>query len=283
MNINQLLQDAASTQSSVGYIFFLAFLAGVLVSFTPCLYPMIPITAGILQAQARTSILYNFLSSLAYVIGIASIYATLGYLSATTAIIFGKWLANPWFILCMTLFFLYLAGSMFGLYEMYIPSLLVNRNSNQKNGSLLQSFILGALSGTVASPCLTPALALLLGIAAKQGNPILGFFTLFSFSMGMGVLLLLIGTFSSTLTMLPRAGEWMELFKKIFGFLMLGVCAYFLQPFVPALYITITYTLLAAIAAVYYLLHAKQSTFALALGILLIGVTCFLLTGFFNN
>ena len=268
MDINALLTQAHATQQAAWYIFFLAFLSGVLVSFTPCVYPMIPITAGILQAQAGRSFWYNFASSIAYVIGIALVYALLGYVSATTSIVFGKWLANPWFIGLIIIFFLSLALAMFGFYELYIPHFLAHRDTVSSKSTIFNSFIFGMISGTVASPCLTPALALLLGIVAKQANPLLGFFTLFSFSLGMGILLLLIGTFSSTLTMLPRAGEWMEMIKKFFGFLMLATCVYFLQPFFSSLIILGAYACIAAVAALYYLAHARSSRLSLIFGIL---------------
>lgn len=280
MNINQLLQDVSATNGSTWYLFLLAFLAGVLVSFTPCMYPMIPITAGILQTQASSSFVYNFLNALTYVAGISVVYASLGYLSATSAMLFGKWVASPWFIAIMIVFFLYLAFSMFGFYEIHIPSFLSNRTDVNGKKSLFHSFLFGMLSGTVASPCLTPALALLLGIVAQQGNPLVGFFTLFCFSLGMGILLLLIGTFSGTLSMLPHAGGWMEQFKKLFGFLMLGVCLYFLQPFLSPFILYAGYTLLATVSSVYYLKYARGSTLCLILGILslLLTLACGVIT-----
>ncbi len=268
-DIKSLLEDAITTQSSAWYILLLAFLAGILVSFTPCLYPMIPITAGILQAQAGKSMTHNFLSALSYVTGIATIYATLGYVSAKFAIMFGKWLASPFFMVAIALFFLYFAFSMLGFYDMYMPSFLSGGTQLAgKRGSLLYSFLFGLVSGTVASPCLTPALALLLGMAAKEGNPLMGFLTLFSFSMGMGVLLILIGTFSSTITLLPRSGEWMNYIKQAFGFLMLAMCVYFLQPLLPLMVRLGCYGLVSASGTIFYFSQAKKSSVALVLGIL---------------
>lgn len=267
-NINNLLQQAFNSGQSPWYFLSLAFFAGVLVSFTPCVYPMIPITAGILHAQAGRSLLFNFLSSLLYVTGIALVYASLGYLSATTSMMFGKWLSNPIFIACIIIFFLYLAFAMFGFYDFYVPQFLSHNAQQKRNGTLLNSLIFGIISGTVASPCLTPALAILLGIVAKQANPVLGFFTLFVFALGMGILLLLIGTFSATLTLLPRAGAWMNEIKRMFGFLMLASCIYFAQPFLSDAIIFAGYALIATIATLFYLLHARTSRMALVLGII---------------
>ena len=174
---------------------------------------MIPITIGILQSQATTSVWRNMLTATSYVLGISVIYSTLGYLAATTTVMFGQWLANPFLIFLFILLFLYFAFSMFGFYEIYIPRFLKSGKAVSPHGSIIYSFIFGMLSGTIASPCLTPALALLLGFVVKLGNPILGLLTLFSFSLGIGVLLILIGTFSTTAT--PKAGIWMIEIKKM--------------------------------------------------------------------
>ena len=240
------------------YIILIAFAIGIAASFTPCIYPMIPITLGILQSQASPSVGRNFLLATSYVFGIATVYATLGYFAATTTLILGQWLANPWFISVLILLFLYLAFSMFGFYEIYVPKVMRGGKTVKVKGSLLYSFAFGAISGTAASPCLTPPLALLLGFVAKRGNPLVGFFTLFAFALGLGLLLIVVGTFSNTITNLPRAGAWMNEIKKFFGFLLLGVSIYFLNPFVSDITSNIFYGALLAGMAVYYgLLVAK--------------------------
>ncbi len=270
INIIDMLKQATQSKSSnVFYALLLAFLAGVLVSFTPCVYPMIPITAGILQAQATESMVYNFFSALSYVLGISIVYASLGYLSASTSIIFGRWLASPWFILLIILFFLYLAFAMFGFYEPYMPSFLTRNREISSKKSLVHSFLFGAISGTIASPCLTPALAILLAIAAKAGNPFLGFLYLFFFSLGMGTLLLLIGTFSGALHLLPRTGEWMDEIKKVFGFMMLGVCVYFLTPLLTKEVALEFYSLVLLVSSAYYFCTARQNRIKLLLGLFL--------------
>lgn len=269
-DINTLLKESiASSQSSLFYILLLAFLAGILTSFTPCVYPMIPITVGLLQTQASQSLTYNFLSAFFYVSGIAIVYATLGYVSATTSMIFGHWVANPWFILFMILLFLYLAFSMFGFYEIYTPQFLLRRREVQGKGSLFYSFLFGLISGSVASPCLTPALAVLLGLAAKTANPFYGFLTLLSFSFGMGTLLILLGTFSSTLTLLPRAGAWMVDIKKAMGFLLLCVCVYFASPLISDNLALQLYAGVTLSAAIYSFLRKPRTKLAIIIGLLL--------------
>jgi len=251
------LEVAISTEQPLLFILLLAFFAGLLVSFTPCVYPMIPITVGILQAQATKSLWRNFFLSCSYVLGIATIYALLGYVVATTSLIFGQWFASPWFISLAVFFFVYIAFAMFGFYNIYIPAFLQHRGTVDVRGSFLYSFIFGLLSGTVASPCLTPALALVLGYVSKLANPIAGFLILFFFSLGMGVLLIFVGTFSGLLGLLPQAGSWMLEVKKFFGFLMLGVGVYLLQPLLDSWVTLALYATLMLAAAMYYLLTSR--------------------------
>ncbi len=124
----------------------MAFLAGLVTSFTPCVYPMIPITVGILHSEATTSLWKNFLSAFCYVLGMAAIYSFLGYMAATGALIFGQWTASPWVIVFVVLFFLYLAFSMFGFYEFYIPSFLTKHREISQKRSLLRNFLFGVIS-----------------------------------------------------------------------------------------------------------------------------------------
>ncbi len=241
----------------------LAFLAGIVTSFTPCLYPMIPITMGILQSQAASSVWANFLAAFSYVFGMAMVYAGLGYIAATTSIIFGRWASNPWFIVVVVAIFLYLAFSMFGFYEIYMPSFLTQRSEVAGRRPLIRCFLLGIISGSVASPCLTPPLAILLTLVAKKGNPYLGFAALFAFALGMGILLLVVGTFSSSLSLLPRAGTWMLEIKKIFGFIMLAMCVYIAGPIIGADWALYLYILIGVIMAGYYLIFFAQKKGAL--------------------
>lgn len=273
------LESLLNGSHSLTFVLFSSFIAGILASFTPCIYPMLPITLGIITAQRSGSMLNNFFLALSYGVGIATIYATLGYLSVKTNLMFGQWLGHPGFIVAMIALFAYLAFSMFGFYEMYTPRFLkANTSTTYKGGSLSYSFLFGILTGAAASPCLTPALALLLGFASKQSNPLIGFAVLFSFAMGLSTLLIILGTFSSALSFLPRAGGWMVEVKKIFGFLLLGVCVYFLQPLLAAHWISCLYALVAVGAAMYYLHTSRKST-NFAIPFLLVSLMLFFLAG----
>ena len=226
-----LLSPSTLFSQKVPYILviILAFFYGILISFTPCVYPLIPITAAVLSSQASTSPLRNFMLSLSYVLGNALVYAILGYIVATTTIIFGQWLANPFVILFTLLFLLYLALSLFGFYELYIPRFLRNTAIVEPKGSLIYSFFAGALAGTIASPCLSPALFTVLIYAAEVGNPLIAFLTLFSFALGIGMLLLLIGFSTTSLAFLPKSGPWLSVIKKILGLILLGYGVYLIK------------------------------------------------------
>jgi len=209
----------------------LAMALGLLLSLTPCIYPMIPITVGILQAHTGNSVWHNALRAGAYSCGIATTFALLGLLSAFTGTLFGSFMASPFVIIPMVLLLGYLTGAMLGLYEMYIPRAFQQQNTG-KSGSLLAAFSFGAASGTVASPCLSPGLVLLLSIVSTTGNLVSGFALLFAFGVGLSIPLMIIGTFSGSLNVLPRAGMWMVYVKQLFGLLMIGIIFYLLKPLV---------------------------------------------------
>ena len=208
----------------------LALLLGFLLSLTPCIFPMIPITIGILQGTGGNSRKRSFFIASAYTLGVSLTFASLGLLVASGGIAFGEFARSPFFVLSLVTFLTYLALSMFGLYDMHVPAFLKKRAQKSSNqGSLVSAFIFGALSGTIASPCLSPGLALILTIAATLGNKILAFLLLFTFGVGSALPLLIIGTFSSSLQVFPKAGMWMIEVKKLFGFMLFAVCFYYLE------------------------------------------------------
>jgi thiol:disulfide interchange protein len=238
----------------------LVFLLGMLVSLTPCIYPMIPITVGVLQAQGQTSVGRNFITALCYVMGIATTFALLGVMAAFTGQLFGTIMRNPLCILVIVALLIYLGLAMLGLYEMYVPRSLANNKSGVKKGSLLSAFMFGVVSGTVASPCLSPGLVLLLSLVTTIGSKIIGFALLFCFGLGLGLPLLIIGTFSSALNYLPRAGMWMVEIKKLFGFLLLGMCFYFLSALLPLCSVLWGLALFVSGCGVYYLYNAFKAS-----------------------
>lgn len=202
-------------------------------SLTPCIYPMIPITLGILQATSHKTFLRNSFLALCYTIGIAMTFAIIGLLTASGTAKLGVLLGNPFFVLFLVIFLGYFALSMFGFYEIRIPKFMRASEERSVNGSFLSAFLFGAMSGTIASPCVSPGLILVLSIVAAFGSKLLGFIYLFMFGLGLGMPLFLMGTFSNSMKLLPKAGSWMVEVKKLFGFMLLAMCFYYLKVILP--------------------------------------------------
>src|SRR5271156_4923609 len=212
---------------SLSFTLVLVFFLGLLMSLTPCIYPMIPITVGILQSQGTSSIMRNFLLACAYTCGIATTFACFGLLAAYTGQLFGALMYNPFVILLFCALLIYLGFSMLGFYEFYMPSWLQPKGNIGRGGSYIAAFTFGAISGTVASPCISPGLVLLLSIVSHMQNVFLGFILLFIFGIGLSIPLLIIGTFSNALAHMPRAGMWMVRIKQLMGVVLLLTALYF--------------------------------------------------------
>lgn len=203
--------------------------AGLVTSLTPCVYPMIPITAGILasggaeqRSKKRTVVL-----TITYVTGVAMFYALLGLLAGLSGTLFGTVSANPWVRIAMGNLILIFGLAMLDVIPMAAPERLVRWAGSLRGGSLPAVFLLGATSGIVAAPCGAPAFAVVLTWVATTQNAIMGFVYLFVFSLGMTALLVVVGLSSGTLAALPKAGRWMVWIKKGAGIIMLGVAEYY--------------------------------------------------------
>ena len=189
---------------------------------------------------------------------------------------------HPAFILPDGNTLVYLALAMIGLYDMYIPRFMQPRDHKINHGSFISAFAFGAISGIVASPCLSPGLVCLLCIVTTLGSKLLGFILLFAFGVGLGIPLLIIGTFSSSLSLLPSAGMWMIEVKKIFGFLMLAMCLYFLNYITPwhiMGWIIVAFALIVGSIFFYYASKAYNKiwqTIYTGIGIFLIASAIFL-------
>lgn len=251
--ISSYTQNLIKTTTSTGARLLLVFILGILMSFTPCIYPVIPVTVGVLQMQGTKSLFYNFLLSICYALGIATTFASFGFIAALTGHLFGQILMQPIFVIFIVCILVYLALSMFGFYDMYVPQFLNSNNNVKVSGSPLSAFAFGAVSGSIASPCLSPGLALLLSIVATTANKFLGFFLLFSFGIGLSVPLILIGTFSSSMNFLPRSGMWMVEVKKLFGFLLFAMSFYYLNNILPFYIILWLIGLFLIASGIYYL------------------------------
>lgn len=277
------LQDMVQTTDSNWIRLLFAFLLGLLLSLTPCIYPMIPITIGILHRHGKKSFLHNFLGSLCYAVGLSTTFAVLGLLAAFAGASFGGLLSQPIFVIILTLFIGFMSLTMIGIVEMPIPSFMQGNTevSSSRFGPFLSAFFFGILSGTIASPCVSPGLALLLTIVATIGNIFAGFLLLFAFGIGMSTPLIAIGTFSTSLQMLPQAGQWMVEIKKLLGFVMLATCFYYLSNIMPTymvMWLLVAYLLFASL---FYIIDAQQSfddkgkTVKSLIGIILLALTVF--------
>ena len=260
-----------------------AFLLGLLLSLTPCIYPMIPITIGILHNQGKKSLFHNFLGSCCYAFGMSTMFAGLGLLAAFAGASFGSLLSTPLFVFTLVAFMGYMSLTMIGIMDLKIPSFLQkSSNLNTKFGPYLSVYLFGLISGSVASPCVSPGLALLLTMVATMGNVFAGFALLFCFGIGLSTPLIMIGTFSSSINMLPKAGQWMVEVKKALGFAMLATCLYYLNNVLPTMamsLVTIAYLLFAAL---FYIIDAQKDfnpntkTMKSFLGIILLAATVFI-------
>ena len=257
--LSDTISNLLEKTNSLWLRLLLAFLLGLLLSLTPCIYPMIPITVGILQSQGSKSIWRNFFVSSGYTLGLAITFASFGLAAALGGAHFGRLLVNPVFVIILVAFLVYMALSMFDLYEIYIPKFLRPKNTAVKKGSFLAALVLGVMMGTMASPCLSPGLVLLLSIVAILKSWILGFILLFCFGIGASFPLLIVGTFSSSINIMPRSGGWMMEIKKIFGFLLFGMCFYYLKNIVPINILMWIISAFVGIAGIYYFASIKQS------------------------
>ncbi len=203
--------------------------AGVLTSLTPCIYPMIPITAGILAGSAdrAPSRVRTVGLTMTYVLGLALVYSTLGLLAGLSGNMFGTVSASPWARFVTGNLLLIFGLVMFDAIPMRAPQRLTAWAAGLGAGSYPAVFLLGATSGIVAAPCGAPAFAAVLTFVAATRNAFLGFAYLLVFSIGMTTLLIVVGLFSGSLARLPRSGTWMVWIKRIAGVILIGVAEYY--------------------------------------------------------
>lgn len=202
--------------------------AGLVTSLTPCVYPMIPITVGILSGTgAKASFPRRLALTLTYAGGLALLYAVLGLLAGLSGTLFGVVSSSPWARFAMGNVLLIFGLAMLDVFPIRIPQKLLHWAGNLEGGSFPAIFLLGATSGIVAAPCGAPAFAVVLTWVTTTQNALMGFVYLLVFSLGMTALLVVVGLFSGTLAHLPRAGNWMKWIKWGAGIVMLGMAEYY--------------------------------------------------------
>ena len=231
--------------------------AGILLTFTPCVLPMIPILSGIIVGEGRaTTKGHAFALSVTYVLGMAVTYTVIGILAALSGTLLSAALQNPWVLTAFALIFVGLALSMFGFYDLRLPARFHARvtaaSAKLKGGELGAVALMGVLSGAIVSPCVAAPLAGALLYISQTRDVALGGAALFSLALGMGVPLVAVGTTEGAL--LPRAGHWMNAVKKFFGVALLGVAIWILSPVIPVVAQMLAWAALLIIGAMY--LHA---------------------------
>ncbi len=222
---------------SKGYFwaFLFVFVGGILTSFTPCVYPLIPITVSVFGAGESVGRLRSFLLSVTYVMGIALTYSILGVAVASTGAVFGQIMADPRVMLPVCGILIALGLSMLGVFELRVPYAVQNRLNSIGGAGFAGAFAMGTVAGIIAAPCTGPALGAVLSYVATTESAFLGFWLLLTYALGMGLLFIVIGTFSSAIAALPRSGGWMYILENIFGVAIITVALYFLKEVIPPL------------------------------------------------
>jgi len=250
----------ASTLEKSGLFLSLifVFLAGLALNLTPCVYPLIPITIGYFGGQAEGKTSRLFLLGILYVLGMALTYSVVGVVTSLSGAVFGTLLQNPIVIIVLGLIFIALALSQFGVYEFKLPDSWVMKAGGAKGGAF-GAFFMGLTMGIVAAPCIGPFLLGLVTYVAAKGDPFYGFIMFFVMAMGLGTPYLILALFSGKIKSLPRAGLWMEGVKHIFGFLLLGMAIYFVNPLLPKNISGYTLPVFGLITAIILLLLDKTA------------------------
>ncbi|HNP37455.1 MAG TPA: protein-disulfide reductase DsbD [Woeseiaceae bacterium] len=235
------------TESSLWAAIGVFFLAGLGLAFTPCVLPMVPILSGIIAGDGdKVSPMRGFLLALAYVMGMAIVYTGAGVAAAAAGLQLQAAFNQPWVLILFAGVFVVLAVSMFGVFDLQMPSSvqskLAGASGKQKSGTAIGAFVMGAISALVVTACVAPALIAALTVIAQTGDMLRGGLALFAMSLGMGAPLLLVGAAQGKF--LPKSGGWMITVKGAFGFMMLGLAIWMLSRILPG---TVTMLLWAAL------------------------------------
>lgn len=205
------------------------FLIGLALNLTPCVYPVIPITVSFFGGQSGQKTDSPFFRALAYVLGIALVFSILGLVSGLAGKQWGFLFQSPWFVIVIGIIILVMAASLFGAFEITIPSSLMTRLGSSREGAL-GAFVMGLTVGIVIAPCAAGIIIGLVGLVAKLGIVVKGTILFFVMGLGLGLPYLILGSFSGLLDRLPQSGMWMVWIRKLFALLLIGVAIYFLLP-----------------------------------------------------
>ena len=242
------------TNANMGWVMVTFFGLGLLLAFTPCVLPMIPILTSIIAGEGDdTSPMRGFTLALSYVMGMALVYTAAGIAAAAAGAQLQATFNQPWVLIVFSSFFVLLALAMFGGYDLQMPSGIQTRlatvSGNQRSGTTVGAFIMGALSALIVTACVAPALIASLTVMAQTGDTLRGGLSLFAMSLGMGAPLLAVGAAQGHL--LPKAGGWMVAVKASFGFMLLGLAIWMLSRILPGSVTLALWAVLVVITGVF--------------------------------
>lgn len=233
------------------------FIWGLALNLTPCIYPLIPITISYFGAQSSGNKLQSILMGVFYAVGMAVTYSLMGLIAALTGSMLGTALQNPIVVIFIAAIFFALATSMFGLWEIRVPQSLALAGNKNRSG-YFGSLMMGLLVGFIAAPCIGPIVLSLLVYVGKLGNPFMGFFLFFILSLGLGVPYIFLAAFSSSISKLPRSGEWMISVKVIFGLVLIVMAINTLGPLMPESVYNIVFPLSILLSGVYLIIFDNK-------------------------
>ena len=242
------------TGSSIWVAAGLFFIAGLGLALTPCVLPMVPILSGIIAGEGdNVSSMRGFTLALSYVMGMAIVYTAAGIAAAAAGLQLQATFNQPWILILFAGLFVVLALGMFGAYDLQMPSSIQSKLSgisgNQKSGTMIGAFVMGALSSLIVTACVAPALIAALTVIAQTGDMLRGGSALFAMSLGMGAPLLVVGAAQGKL--LPKAGGWMVAVKNAFGFMMLALAVWMLSRILPGAVTMLLWAVLVFMAGVF--------------------------------
>ncbi len=221
--------EEAMTSGSWGLALGIMFLAGVLTSLTPCVYPMIAITVSVFGASEAKSKLHGAGLSTMYVLGMCALFTPVGVFAGMTGSVFGSQLSSPWFVFPLAILLIAMAASMFGAFELNLPPSIQNKLATMGGLGPKGAFVLGLVGGLIAAPCTGPIISGLLTYIARTQNAFFGGLAFFAYALGLGLLTWVVGTFAVNL---PKSGPWLEGVKSFFGIVMVGVALWFARDFI---------------------------------------------------
>lgn len=203
--------------------------AGFLTALSPCVYPLIPITLTIMGTRRASNHLQGFLIAFCYVMGMSLVYASLGMIFASIGILVGGFMQQPAVVLLIAALFMTMAASLFGIINVVIPQRMLTMLSAIGGQGKRGAFLMGMVAGILAAPCTGPVLGFILTLVAEKRDVTVGTVLMLAFSLGMGAPFLLLGTFFSSITRLPKSGPWMDSIKYIFGAVILGTSLFYIS------------------------------------------------------